>query len=157
MKTVTAQTRRKIIGRICGMAALPLLSSCGTIIYPARVNQQEHGGLDPVVVIFDGAGLFLFLVPGIIAFVVDFGTGAIYYPAGNIYDDPETTIFDEWRDATSTTGKLDAQSIERFIAEQTLHSIKLDGQSVLVQELGTLDQFHTACRDAATRQMLAQN
>lgn len=53
--------------------------SCGTLLYPER-RGQKAGRLDVGVVILDTIGLFFFLIPGIIAFAVDFSTGAIYLP-----------------------------------------------------------------------------
>src|SRR5262249_7729458 len=55
------------------------LASCGTLLYPER-RGQPVGRLDVGVVALDGVGLLLFLVPGVIAFLVDFATGAIYLP-----------------------------------------------------------------------------
>ena len=38
--------------------------------------------MDPAVVVMDGVLLILFIVPGLVAFVIDFHTGAIYLPKG---------------------------------------------------------------------------
>src|SRR5690606_1945709 len=54
-------------------------ASCGTLLYPER-RGQPRGQLDVGVVALDGVGVLLFLVPGVIAFAVDFATGAIYLP-----------------------------------------------------------------------------
>ena len=58
------------------------LVSCGTILYPERRGQMA-GRLDVGVVLLDSVGLLFFLIPGIIAFAVDFSSGAIYLPAGS--------------------------------------------------------------------------
>ena len=55
------------------------LSGCGTLLYPERKGQGS-GRLDPSIVILDGIGLLLFLIPGIVAFAVDFGNDTIYLP-----------------------------------------------------------------------------
>jgi hypothetical protein len=55
-------------------------ASCGTIIHPERWGQPRTGPLDPSIVVLDGLGVLLFVIPGIVAFVVDFSTGAIYLP-----------------------------------------------------------------------------
>ncbi|WP_394178996.1 hypothetical protein [Marinomonas posidonica] len=57
------------------------LAACGTIIYPER-RGQSHGAIDPGVVALNAVGLILFLVPGVVAFGVDFVTGSIYLPGG---------------------------------------------------------------------------
>src|SRR5262245_7471890 len=66
------------------------LTSCGTVLYPER-RGQPVGRLDIGVVALDGLGLLLFLVPGVIAFAVDFATGAIYLPPGYSTLVPPTT------------------------------------------------------------------
>jgi hypothetical protein len=61
-------------------SSLGLLTGCGMIIHPERRGQPPGGGLDWSVVALDGLGLLLFFLPGVIAFAVDFTTGAIYLP-----------------------------------------------------------------------------
>ena len=56
-----------------------MLTGCGTILHPER-RGQPAGILDWKIVALDTLGLVLFFIPGIIAFVVDFQTGAIYLP-----------------------------------------------------------------------------
>jgi hypothetical protein len=53
------------------------ISSCGTILYPER-RGIRGGELDAAIVILDAVGLLFFVIPGIIAFAVDFDTGCIY-------------------------------------------------------------------------------
>lgn len=55
------------------------LSACGTILYPERKGQVS-GKIDPGVAALNGIGLLFFLVPGVIAFAVDFSNGTIYLP-----------------------------------------------------------------------------
>lgn len=139
-------TRRKLLHGFSAIVALPFLSSCGTVIYPGRVNQKEHGGLDPAIVILDAIGLFFFIIPGLIAFAVDFGTDAIYVPAGKDEHDTEETIFDEWKADASKTTTINQKIIEQFIAEKTGYNIILDQETVLVKPLAHLDQFRKACQ-----------
>jgi hypothetical protein len=54
---------------------------CGTILYPER-RGQPAGPIDAGVVLLDAVGLLVFFVPGVVAFAVDFATGAIYLPKG---------------------------------------------------------------------------
>ena len=57
------------------------LTACGLILYPDRKGQTS-GRIDPGVAVLDGLGLLLYLVPGVIAFAVDFSMGTIYLPGG---------------------------------------------------------------------------
>ena len=157
MKNIRTPTRRSLLHGFFGIGALPLLASCGTIIYPGRVNQKEHGGLDPAIVILDGIGLFFFIIPGLIAFAVDFGTDAIYYPAGKDEHDEEETIFDEWKADASKTSAIDRKAIEQFVAEKAGFQIRLNKETVLVKKLDRMDQFHAAYQELGPRHWLAQS
>ena len=55
------------------------VTACGTILYPERKG-QKGGRLDASIVVLDGIGLLLFLIPGVIAYAVDFNNGTIYVP-----------------------------------------------------------------------------
>ena len=55
------------------------LAGCGTLMYPERKG-QKGGRIDVGIVALDGIGLLFFLVPGIVAYVVDFFNGTIYLP-----------------------------------------------------------------------------
>lgn len=72
--------RRLLIGGSTAVLATAL-SGCGTLLYPERKG-QTGGRIDPSVAILDGLGLLLFLIPGLIAFAVDFSNGTIYLPGG---------------------------------------------------------------------------
>lgn len=63
------------------MLTATMVTSCGTILYPERKGQNK-GDVDINVILMDGIGLLFFLIPGIIAYAVDFSTGAIYLPPG---------------------------------------------------------------------------
>jgi hypothetical protein len=59
--------------------ALGLQVGCGTILYPER-RGQSSGRVDVGVAVMDGLWCVVFLVPGVVAFIVDFSNGAIYEP-----------------------------------------------------------------------------
>jgi hypothetical protein len=71
------------------------LAGCGTILYPERKGQKD-GRIDPGIAVLDGLGLLFFIIPGVIAFAVDFTTGAIYLPGGprksSIFPEDETMV-----------------------------------------------------------------
>ena len=77
------------------------LASCGTILYPERKGQRD-GRLDIGVVLLDGIGLLCFIIPGVIAYAVDFSNGTIYLPGGRMnagldIPDVKTVRFDPKR------------------------------------------------------------
>ena len=85
MKVVEARTRdelsrpRRALATLLAVLLAFQLAACGTILYPER-HGQRSGRVDPAVLLFDGALLVLYIVPGLIAFGVDFHTGAVYLP-----------------------------------------------------------------------------
>ena len=129
-----------------------LLSGCGTILYPDRAYQEERGDLDPAIIILDGIGLFFFIIPGLVAFAVDFTTGAIYFPAEHEQGDRERTIFD--RQETST--KPTRQEIEQIVALKTGKNITLTRDTVRIMELQSLDQFGAAYANSTGGSWLAK-
>lgn len=87
---------------------------CGTLLYPER-HGLRGGRIDPAVLVLDGALLFVFLIPGIVAYAIDFHTGAIYLPSGR-----KVSVIQADPDA------LDATHIERLLREHTGVPIRLD-------------------------------
>ena len=129
-------TRRTLLSILaCGTTAI--LSGCGTVLYPDRAYQKRRGNLDPAVVILDGIGLFFFIIPGLVAFAVDFTTGAIYFPDNHTPGDRERTIFDQY----NTEVRLDRGQIERIVAMKTGKRINLNDDRMRVAELRGIDQF----------------
>jgi hypothetical protein len=73
--------------------------------------------LDVGVVVLDGIGLLVFLVPGIIAFAVDFATGVIYLPPEYAMLDPG--IGAELRKVQVDPAELTPERVEAIVREQT--------------------------------------
>lgn len=69
-------------GVLAIIAAMLNIAACGYWIYPERQGLRgEH--VDGTVVALDAIGLLFFVLPGVIAFAVDFSTGCIYLPEGH--------------------------------------------------------------------------
>ena len=137
-------TTRRIMATGLAAGAAALLSSCGTIIYPDRVHQEERGNLDPAVIILDGIGLFFFIIPGVIAFAVDFTTGAIYLPNDKATGESERTIFDDLSRISPNRGKLTRLDIEEVVAKAAGVEINLLNRNVSVMELDHISRFPLA-------------
>jgi len=95
------------------------LAACGTILYPER-NGQHAGSIDPLVAVLDGAGLLFFLIPGVIAFAVDFNNHSIYLPHGQ---------------HARYTGQLDKAGLEEFVRARTGQSVDLRQANVQILRL----------------------
>lgn len=61
------------------------VTGCGTLLHSERHGQPHSNQIDWEIAALDGLGLLLFFVPGVVAFVVDFHTGAIYLPLESSY------------------------------------------------------------------------
>lgn len=75
------RTVKRGVAASCLLVLMMNLTACGYFLYPERKG-QSGGRVDPVVVILDGAALLFGILPGIVAFAVDFTNGTIYLPAG---------------------------------------------------------------------------
>lgn len=136
------------------------IAACGTLIHPER-RGQTGGRIDPAIAILDGVGLLLFIIPGLVAYAIDFSTGAIYLPGTQtsaapgdeddatkpkvVHVDPET---------------LDAETIARVIREETGVSVDLEddrvdayryeGRELLLMEMAKVN------RDVADGRVMAR-
>jgi len=122
MKKTTKSTVSALVLPILTISLVGNLAGCGTIMYPER-NGQHAGSIDPLVAVLDGVGLLFFLVPGVIAFAVDFNNHSIYLPHGQ---------------HSRLTGRLDKEGIERFVREQTGTRIDLRQANLKVIRLDSL-------------------
>src|SRR5436190_10407641 len=120
---------RRLLSRrsflLAGLASGVCCSAgCGTLLYPERRGQQA-GKLDCGVILLDGLGLLLFFVPGIIAFAVDFATGAIYLPAGESQSFLGANGRDPFRTISVPTDRLSHADIARTVSLQTGKDVTL--------------------------------
>ncbi|MBX3451828.1 MAG: hypothetical protein KF777_19880 [Planctomycetaceae bacterium] len=116
-------------------------TGCGTVLHPER-RGQSAGKLDWGIVALDAVGLFFFFVPGVIAFAVDFATGAIYLPAdqcaqaGQPVDD-RLVRFDLPRH------ELNDDSISACVSSATKQPIDLAAETHQRHRLSRLADFWT--------------
>jgi len=108
---------------LMGLAVMLSATSCGTIIHPER-RGQGAGRIDVGIAVLDGIGLLFFLVPGIIAFAVDFTTGAIYLPSGFSQLDLQPSDLQDARIVQARPSCLTRHDIEAVVAKET--GIKID-------------------------------
>lgn len=111
------------------------LAGCGTIFYPERKGQLS-GDIDPAVAIADGIGLLFYIIPGVIAYAIDFSNGTIYLP-GTSTAGVETLHF---------VDELDTRTLERMIAERTGKQVHLDDELLRVEPVDNLDEALTLLR-----------
>jgi hypothetical protein len=114
------------------------LTSCGTLLYPER-RGQPVGRLDLGVVALDGVGLLLFFVPGVIAFVVDFATGAIFLPPEYSLVTPPTGS--DLRMVRVDPAELTPGRVEAVVREHTGRAVSLRPGEYRAKSLQKLDEF----------------
>lgn len=113
------------------------LSGCGTLLYPER-RGQTAGHLDAGVVILDAVGLLFFLIPGIIAFAVDFSNGCIYLPAHPVVVVGKVSLRVIKFDPKHTS----LAQLEKIIKDQTGQTVNLAEANVRVTHLKSKAQMN---------------
>jgi hypothetical protein len=125
------------------VAAIALAStSCGTLLYPER-RGQPRGVIDSGVLLLDAVGLIFFVVPGLVAFAVDFTTGAIYYPPAP-YGGPVTQNGlgrDDLVRVDVPKDELTQERIEQVVSQQTGKPVRLQPGRFRATEISDLDEF----------------
>ena len=119
---------------VAGGALVAQTLGCGTILYPERRGQKE-GRIDAGVAILDGIGLLFFIIPGVIAFAVDFGNGCIYLPRGGKH--ARAGGIEELRFDPRGGGRTE---VERLVREKTGVAFRLDQPGLQTFELGSLEE-----------------
>jgi uncharacterized protein (UPF0333 family) len=125
---ITRKTLTSIVTPLLTLTLIVNLASCGTILYPER-HGQKAGQIDPAVAILDGVGLLFFIIPGVIAFAVDFNNHSIYLPHSHSSNKFSQLIINE---------KMDMTAIENFIRAETGRTINLQQSNVEIVRLDSV-------------------
>lgn len=108
---------KKVLSLIVVSALVLQLAACGTILYPERKGQVS-GKIDVGVAVLDGIGLLFFIIPGVIAYAVDFTNGTIYLP-GTASVDGVDGQFSDWASIKIPEENMTRNGIEAIIAAHT--------------------------------------
>lgn len=125
----------RLLGGALAVSLMTQLSACGTIFYPER-RGQVSGQIDPAIAIMDAIGLLFYIIPGLLAFAVDFITGAIYLPGGKQAQVDPTLL----QKAVKPDGSIDKLRLKAIIEEQTGQQLPLENP-YLIQQRGNLQQL----------------
>ena len=112
------------------------LASCGTLLYPER-RGHKVGSLDAGVVILDALGLLFGLIPGIIAFAVDFGTGCIYLPASQ----SSRLQGGKYRIVKFDPAHSSKESVEALISRETGREFHFNDPKIKYKEIKNQDDL----------------
>ncbi|WP_313328277.1 polyribonucleotide nucleotidyltransferase [Stutzerimonas balearica] len=126
--------RSRLLGGVLTLTLVTQLSACGTLFYPDRRGQIE-GRIDPAIAVLDAVGLLFYVIPGLIAFGIDFATGAIYLPGDEYSVAPQ-----KLQEAIGADGQIDQARLKAIIEAETGRSLPLDDPR-LIRHQGSLDQL----------------
>jgi len=127
----------RFIGGVVVATLLTQLTACGSIFYPDRRGQID-GKIDPAIAVLDAVGLLFYVIPGLIAFAVDFASGAIYYaPGEHAQIDPQ-----KLRPAINADGSVDNLKLQAIIETELGRTLPLNDPR-LIQHRGSVQQLAT--------------
>ncbi|KAF0867010.1 polyribonucleotide nucleotidyltransferase [Pseudomonas sp. LD120] len=125
----------RVIGGILVTTLLSQLTACGSIFFPDRRGQID-GKIDPVVVALNAVGLLFYVIPGLIAFGVDFATGAIYLEPGKTAQIAPEKL----QQAIGADGKVDNRKLQAILESELGGRFPLDDPR-LIQHKGSVQQL----------------
>lgn len=131
-------SRRQLL--LAGLGGICSAAGCGTILYPERRGQRA-GTLDTGVILLDGLGLLLFFVPGVIAFAVDFATGAIYLPEGESQKLSASGNRKGFQKLFHPPASLSHAEIAKVVSKHRGQVVSLDEGQYRSAELKSMDEF----------------
>lgn len=126
---------KALIG-LLSASLLAQLSACGTILHPERKGQKS-GQIDPAIAVFDAIGLLFFLIPGVIAFAVDFSNGTIYLPGGR-----HSSLSDEELQRVAPDGKVDRVALAEILRAKGLADVQTQAQHLQIRQLDSLGDVY---------------
>lgn len=125
----------RVTGGLLVATLLTQLTACGTLFYPDRRGQIE-GKVDPVIVALDAVGILFYVIPGLIAFGIDFASGAIYLPGGSTAQvSPE-----KLNEAIGADGKVDNARLQVILESELGQRLPLNDPR-LIQHKGSTEQL----------------
>lgn len=169
MRSKDTNVRRSRRSFVAGAFALfsAAATGCGTLMHPERVGQTSRGNVDWTVVGLDAIGLCFFFIPGIIAFAVDFGNGAMFFPAETAVPSTATgpTPPAEPANATQASagtdqklrsvplppGELTLWDLAQIASRETGQQVELTEGAYETEPLESIDDFWTVERRLAAR------
>ncbi|WP_166360416.1 polyribonucleotide nucleotidyltransferase [Pseudomonas akapageensis] len=125
----------RVIGSVLVATLLTQLTACGTLFWPDRRGQIE-GKIDPVVAALDAIGILFYVIPGLIAFAVDFATGAIYLPGGTTAQIAPEKL----QEAIGVDGKVDSSKLQAILQSELGQRLPLNDPR-LIQHKGSIEQL----------------
>jgi hypothetical protein len=128
---LTGKTKGIAISRMLMLVLVANIAACGTILHPERQGQRAGGNLDVGVVILDGLGLFFFIIPGVIAYAVDFNNHTIYMPGGHRSSLDQDSKYVQ----IHIDGKMDQAAIESALRAETGKDISLNQPNMQIEKL----------------------
>lgn len=139
---------KKISCRVVILALILNLAACGTLLYPERMGQRHSNTVDIKIAVLDGIGLLFFIVPGLVAFAVDYNQGTIYLPPNPHRSslDKEPTL-----QVVKTDQIIDNHYLETLIRNELKLSVDLDAKNSLTSKQGSLEQVRLLNGSSRTR------
>jgi hypothetical protein len=121
---------------VCAVFTMQLMG-CGTLMYPER-RGQRGGSIDAGVAVLDGIGLLFGIIPGVIAFAVDFSNGTIYLP-----ERTKMGFLDlkNIREVKFDSKHTSLASIERIIKDETGCEVKFSQDNIKLSKLKSLNEM----------------
>ncbi len=136
----------RIVALLLGLALLVEAPGCGTILHPERKGQRD-GDIDVGIAVLDGIGLLFFIIPGVIAYAVDFSNGTIYLPPRRSRQGGGGVA--RIREIAFDARRCAIRDVERIVQRELGSDVSFADPSLRVFEMRSRDQMIARFAEAA--------
>ncbi len=136
--------KKKVCKGVLAGVLLFQTMSCGTLFHPDRRFQSSHGPVDPGIVALNTVGLAFFLVPGVIAFAIDFATGSIFLPPweSTSFSQNDIENGDALKIVFTDKSLMTKENIEKIIGKHSKTEFSFDDKNLKKIKIDSLDDIN---------------
>lgn len=128
-----SKSMKKVVAfLVCSMLVFQL-TGCGYIMHPERKGQShDYKPMDTDIMLLDSALLILGILPGVVAFIVDFSTGCIYLPGEIPHSSLDNSDMQNFQVIKVDPAHMNQTAIEKVLQEHTGQMISLNSPEMLI-------------------------
>lgn len=120
------------------------VTSCGLLLHPERKG-QTGGRVDAGIAVLDAVGLLFYIIPGVVAFAIDFTYGTIYLPHSQASAGDGSN---DMRVVNTGRHNLTVAEAQQIVSQELKEPVNLQEGNVKAERVASADQLPALFRQA---------